>query len=123
MVRREPCRLFAWITVSCANIVQSQMAQTLYDAKALTRCLRFFLAVVSGTMRLTTLDYHDNSGLGMSRLRSTATSGLALIFSRRCYTYLDSIFPVSMPHMKHASSLAIAVLATFGFLFWDKTIW
>ena len=29
MVRREPCYLRTWITVSCANIVQTQMARTL----------------------------------------------------------------------------------------------
>lgn len=44
MVRREPCRLLAWITVSCADIVQSQMARTSKWPKPFQDVFRCFLA-------------------------------------------------------------------------------
>lgn len=58
MVRRESCRLLEWIIVPYADIVQSQIARTLKDAKALPGCLQSFgFPAVSSTILLTALVY------------------------------------------------------------------
>lgn len=55
-----------------------------------------------------------DSIMEMSGLRSTAIGGVALTFYNDGIT--QAIFPVIIPHIKHASSRAIAVLATLELL-------
>ena len=66
MVRREPCCLLAWITVPCADIVQSQMARTLkwpkpfQDASSCFCCRQMYVA--QATLHL--LDYPQQRQAG-----------------------------------------------------------
>ncbi len=59
-------------------------------AEALSGCLQLLLLLLARCMwRKPSYirDYHHNSGMMMSRLRSTASGGPALILAARCYTY------------------------------------
>ena len=123
MVRRGLCCLLAWIIVPCADIVQPQIAQTLKDVKALSRCLQLFPQMEAAFAAFICIAASFHSGVGLSRLRSTAYGGMALTAPRLCDTFSPyPMFPVIIPHIKQDSSLAMAVFATFGFLFWVNTI-
>ena len=123
MVRRGLCCLLAWITVPCADIVQSQIAQTLKDSKALSRCLQFFLQMKAPFVAFICIAAPFHSGVELSRLRSTACDGMALAVPYHCDTFSSySMLSVIIPHIKQDSSLAMAVFATLGFLFWVNTI-
>lgn len=123
MVRRGLCCLLAWITVPCADIVQPQIAQTLKDSKALSRCLQFFPQMKAAFSAFICIAAPFHSGVGLSGLRSTACGGMALTVPHHCDTFSSyCMFSVIIPHIKQDSSLAMAVFATLGFLFWVNTI-
>lgn len=89
MVRRESCRLKAWITDFCANIVQSQMTQTLRWLQPLPDAFSCIWLMNRHMPTFISLADRYDSGTALSRLRSTAKCGLALTRMARCRISCD----------------------------------
>ena len=119
--------LRAWITALLCQQSLIADSSNLEMTKALSGCLQLWIMcscrMYAGIMPVYIgLSDYNNRGLLISRLWSTADRRHGLDICSTLLYMLQETWPVIIPHMKHASSRAMAVLATLCFFPFARTI-